>query len=168
MQNGKIWVLTKRNHTLGKLNLENRDDRQADVDDDILRRKKIRKMFVDAKGIHCFLLTEHEIYYNNWNSSKVFQVNTTVAGGSSQLKSFRSLDLQYVSPSDLNMFELVLGTEDGQLYHACLNYSPKLLEVVDPLVLLLDTQQYRPIYDLKLAKISSKQIVLAITENTLH
>lgn len=73
-----------------------------------------------------------------------------------------------MSPSDLNMFELVLGTEDGQLYHTCLSYSPKFLEVVDPLVLLLDTQTYLPIHDIKLAKISNKQIVLAITDSSLH
>jgi hypothetical protein len=76
MQNGKIWVLTRRNKTIGKLNLENRDDRQSEVDDDILKRKNIKKMFIDSKGIHCFLLAEHEIFYNNWNSNKVFVVNT--------------------------------------------------------------------------------------------
>lgn len=52
-----------------------------EVDDDILKRKNIKKIFVDSKGIHCFLLAEHEIFYNHWNSNKVFLVNTTPQGG---------------------------------------------------------------------------------------
>jgi len=27
MQNGKLWVLTRRNKVIGKMNLENKDDR---------------------------------------------------------------------------------------------------------------------------------------------
>jgi len=47
MQNGKLWVLTRRNKIIGKMNLENKEDRPPEVDDDILKRKNIRKIFVD-------------------------------------------------------------------------------------------------------------------------
>jgi hypothetical protein len=62
------------------------------------------------------------------------------------------------------MFEIILGTEDGQIYHACLQYTPKMLEIIDPFVLVMDTHEYRPIYDIKMAKISNRQIILAITD----
>ena len=72
MQNGKVWLLTRRNKIIGKVNLEQKDDKPPEVDDDILKRKPIKKMFVDVKGLHCFFLAEHEIFYNHWNSSRVF------------------------------------------------------------------------------------------------
>lgn len=99
MQNGRIWVLTRRNKIIGKSNLENKEDRppSAEVDDDILKRKPIKKMFVDHKGIHCFFLAEHDIFYNHWSSNRVFQVPISVGSGSnSQPKAFKSIDLQYV------------------------------------------------------------------------
>lgn len=100
MQNGKVWVLTKRSKTIGKMNLESTDDRPPEVDDDILKRKNIKKMFLDQKGIHCFFLAEHEIFYNHWSSQRVFQVNTNVASNSNKIdsqntqpKAFKSIDL---------------------------------------------------------------------------
>lgn len=35
-------------------------------------------MYVDPRGLHCFFLAEHEIYYNNWNSEKVIQIATRI------------------------------------------------------------------------------------------
>jgi Pep3/Vps18/deep orange family len=29
-------------------------------------------MYVDPRGLHCFFLAEHEIYYNHWNSNRVY------------------------------------------------------------------------------------------------
>ena len=52
--------------------MEQKDDKPPEVDDDILKRKPIKKMFVDNKGLHCFFLSEYEIFYNHWNSSRVF------------------------------------------------------------------------------------------------
>lgn len=79
MQNGRLWILTTRNKNIVKANIEDRNDRPLEVDDDILKRKKIRKMYVDNKGIHCFMLSEHEIFYNNWASNRVYQVPTSSA-----------------------------------------------------------------------------------------
>lgn len=35
------------------------------------KRVKLKKMFVDNMGLHCFMLTGHEIYYNHFNSTSV-------------------------------------------------------------------------------------------------
>jgi hypothetical protein len=47
-----------------------------DVDEDIIKRKSIKKIYVDPSGLHCFLIAEHEVFYNNWFSNRVFQVKT--------------------------------------------------------------------------------------------
>lgn len=123
MQNGNVWVLTKRSHLLWKSTLEAmRDDRNTkitEVDDDILKRKPIKKMYVDPMGLHCFLLAEHEIFYNHWTSARVFQVMTK-SGDTQQPKAFRSIDIQYQSSQERDLFEVLLGTEDGNIFHMCL------------------------------------------------
>lgn len=75
MQNGKIWLLTMMNKVIIKANLEDPSDRTREVDQDILKRKNIKKMYLGPKGLHCFLLAEHEIYYNHWKSNVVYQLN---------------------------------------------------------------------------------------------
>ena len=101
MQSGKVWILTRRNKVVGKLNLENKDDRPPEVDDDLLKRKNIKKIFLDKKGIHCFFMAEHEIFYNQWGNPRIFPVPTSSQyksgdGSNAQPKSFKSMDLQYV------------------------------------------------------------------------
>lgn len=70
--------------------------------------------------------------------------------------------------ADLDTFEILLGTEDGQIFHACMQYTPKGLQVIDPFDMVMDTQEYRPIYDIKMAKILNRQLILAITDTSLH
>jgi hypothetical protein len=149
---------------------ERTSSRISEVDEDILKRKPIKKMFLDPRGLHCFFLAEHEVFYNHWSSNRVFQVMTKAMDGSSsaQPKPFRSIDLQYVAPRDYDTFEILLGTEDGQIFHACIQSSPKGLDMIDPLRQVFDTQDYRPILDLKIAKIAGNQVVLAITDHALY
>lgn len=70
--------------------------------------------------------------------------------------------------ADLDTFEILLGTDDGQIFHACLQYNPKGLQVIDPIVSVFDTNEFRPILDLKMAKIFNRQLVIAITDSSLH
>jgi len=101
MQNGNVWVLTNRNHLIWKATLDNlaseERSRVTEVDEDILKRKPIKKMFVDPRGLHCFFLAEHEIYYNHWQSNRVYQVTNlradTSATSTSQHKAFKSIDI---------------------------------------------------------------------------
>ena len=82
MQNGKIWLLTMRNKVILKANIEDPTERVREVDEDILKRKAIKKMYIDQKGLHCFMLAEHEIYYNQWSSNRVYLLNTSSIGNS--------------------------------------------------------------------------------------
>jgi len=43
-----------------------------EVDQDILKRRDIKKMYLDQRGNHCFFLCEHDIFYNNYRSQQVF------------------------------------------------------------------------------------------------
>lgn len=61
-----------RHKIIIKANVEDANDKSREVDEDILKRKNIKKMFIDSKGMHCFMLAEHEIFYNNWSSARVF------------------------------------------------------------------------------------------------
>ena len=76
MQNGNVWVLTRRSHLFWKATLDSMGDdrapRVSEVDDDILKRKAVKKMYVDPRGLHCFFIADHEVYYNHWTSSRVF------------------------------------------------------------------------------------------------
>jgi len=173
MQDGKVWILGKRTRLIWKAELDSLADertaRVSEVDDDFFKRKPIRRMYVDPRGLHAFFLAEHEVFYNHWSSPRVFQVQVTQLGAAQQPKAFKSIDLQYVAPREYDLFEILLGTEDGQIFHACLQFSPKAgLETIDALKHVFDTGEYRAILDLKIAKISGNQIVLAITDQTLH
>lgn len=75
---------------------DDRNNKIQEVDDDILKRKPIKKMYVDPMGLHCFFLAEHEIFYNHWSSNRVFQVMTKNLDGQNttqQPKAFRSVDI---------------------------------------------------------------------------
>lgn len=47
-----------------------------EIDEEMLKKKNIKKMYVDKKGIHCFILAENELFYNNFYNPRVFLVNT--------------------------------------------------------------------------------------------
>lgn len=80
------------------------------------RMKYISKMYVDRKGIHCFLIENNTIFYNHFSNPKTFFFTPD------ETKSaiFISIDVQYVNPSDLDFIEVVLGTTNGRLFHGCI------------------------------------------------
>ena len=42
------------------------------IDETIIKRKNIRKMFVDNEGQHCILMAENELYYCNWDDNNIY------------------------------------------------------------------------------------------------
>jgi len=77
LQNSKLWALTQRHQIIAKADLASLDGLQPQpIDEPIIKRKNVRKMYVDREGQHCILLAEHELFYNNWGDSQVFQINT--------------------------------------------------------------------------------------------
>jgi hypothetical protein len=83
-------------------------------------------------------------------------------------KFFKSIDLQYTNPaSNFDEFEILVGTADGEIHHARLKYSSAndTFEYKDKLSKVIATGDFRPIHDLKIARVAGKQIVLAVTDN---
>jgi len=125
-------------------------------------------MYVDRKGMHCFLLADHEIYYNNWANDRVHQIPVNV-DGSDQARAFKSIDICYLDDDDLNIFEVLIGSEDGQIFHACIQVTEDQVEILDgEFKQVLETVDFRPILDIKIAKINNNYLVLAVTDSSLY
>lgn len=81
-------------------------------------------------------------------------------------RAFRSVDIE---ASDESVFEILLGTQDGQIFHAVVEYSPAGFEVLEPLTCVLELPDGKAILDIKIANISFGQnIVLAVTDSSLY
>ena len=87
LQNNKLWIFTAKNKVIVKQELMPKGDGAVKgnpriVDDPShLRRCKFRKMFVDATGSHCFMIADHEVFYNHWESDNIFKVDLSQSEG---------------------------------------------------------------------------------------
>jgi len=168
LQNGKLWALTQRNEIIARADLNDLEGQPPPlIDETIIKRKNIKKMYVDGEGQHCILLAENELFYCNWNDNSLYQINTTrEEGGAGGLpgnqgnsnflagqrpRAFRSVDIYHAG--GLNFFELLLGTQDGQIFHAALEYSQHGLEVVEPFTSVIEIPDAKAILDIKIAHI---------------
>lgn len=66
-------------------------------------------MFVDQAGLHCFMLTGHEIFYNYWKSDRVQALPLRQTGTSSA--GIKSIDILRFDDNEPNFFELLLGSD---------------------------------------------------------
>jgi len=72
------------------------------------------------------MLAEHEIFYNNWADQQIYQIDKLLLDSMSKSsvvrpRAFRSVDI--VEEQGGGFFEILLGTQDGQIFHAALDYS---------------------------------------------
>lgn len=80
LQNNRLWIFTSKNKLISKKVLgENattiRDSKQIVDDPSHLKRARIRRMFVDETGSHCFLVSDTELFYNHWDSDFIFRID---------------------------------------------------------------------------------------------
>ena len=73
LQNRRLWILTQKQKLLVKHEIDwagkSKNMAKPYVDDQFfLRRAKIKKMVVDDSGEHCLLLSDSQLFYNNWGS----------------------------------------------------------------------------------------------------
>jgi len=54
-----------------KANLNDKNQSAQSIDDLMIKRKNVRKMYVSRNGNHCILLAEHEIFYNHWSDNQM-------------------------------------------------------------------------------------------------
>lgn len=115
------------------------------------------------------MLTGHEIYYNHFNSESVHQLQIDSVKGSQV--AFRSIDILKFSDKDPNFFEVVLGSEEGHIFHGAIQvdkdkgYFPDVCEPFKP---VLQTPEYSSVLDIKVTQIKDVYLVLAISATKLY
>ena len=115
------------------------------------------------------MLTGHEIYYNNYNSQSVHQLQIDSVKGNQV--AFRSIDILKFSDADPNFFEVVLGSEEGHLFHGVIQIDPKrgyFPEVFEQFRPILQTPEYSAILDIQITQIKDVYLVLAISATKLY
>ena len=73
--------------------------------------------------------------------------------GTTRPRAFRSVDI-YHDAGEQNFFEILLGTQDGQIYHAALEYSNAGLDVAEHFTSVIEIPDAKAILDLKIASMS--------------
>lgn len=135
-------------------------------------------MYVDREGVHCLLVYDYELFYMNYYGNQVHKVSSLSQedgqmGDQNFLTGSRpspivAIDVHH-DPGELNLFEIILGTQDGRIFHAVLEYSNNKLEIIENFACVVELPENRAILDLKIASFEGQQfMVLAITESSLY
>ena len=84
-------------------------------------------MVVDKLGLHCVVISDHELYYMNWSDSRVHKMSAikdeSINGPQSrylvddQPCNITAVDIS-LEPYEDSLFDIVFGTQDGRIYHA--------------------------------------------------
>ena len=144
LQNNRLWIFTAKNKVIVKQELTPKGDGAAKgnprivEDQNHLRRlgMKFRKMFVDATGNHCFMVADHEVFYNHWESDNIFKVPLFDQMGAQQ-RVLKSIDVSKAMGDDAAeaVLDVLIGTEDGHILHGAVEKKGTRagnLEVVSP------------------------------------
>lgn len=124
-------------------------------------------MFVDKLGLHCFMLTGHEIFYNYFKSDRILPLPVQVPGAS-QL-GFRSIDILRFDDADPNFFELLIGTDQGHILHGVFQVQDNgMIDVVQQFKIAIQTPEYTEIKDIRMTRIKEAYLVLAVSDTKLY
>ena len=128
MQNSRLWIFTQRGNKLFKAEVEANGQtkpeyKEANNTQMQRDRSKLKKLYVDKTGLHCFMLTGREIYYNYFYSENVMQLPLDTSRSSPI--SIKSIDILIFDERDTSFFEMLLGSEDGAIYHGVFTVSPE-------------------------------------------
>jgi hypothetical protein len=114
LKNGRLWIYAARSGRIIKASIEDGGtNKPAEVLDHPILKKTMRKMYVDDFGVHCIMLFGTEVYYTNWESQTIVPIDVNGPNGHA---TFSCCSVLYVDDDDPNLFELVLGTDDGKIY----------------------------------------------------
>jgi hypothetical protein len=172
MQNSKLWIFTQRSNMLIKTEVDAAGQSRGEckvANNHQMRqnRTKLNKLFVDKTGLHCFMLTPREIYYNYYHSDTVVVLPVEISRGTPP--TIHSIDIQLFDEADPTFFELLLGSEDGTLFHGAFQITPEgIPQTVSQIQMAVKTPEYNPIREIKIAKVKEVFLVLAITSTKLY
>lgn len=142
------------------------------VDDQNLKRAGVRKMYVSESGMHCFMLSDHELFYNHFSSDTVqkIKVESDSTSELGQQRSFRSIEILKFGDSNSNVYEVLIGSEDGYLILGTVECNPRngTVEVFDAFRNVVETPDYSPILDIKITKVKNDFLTLAVSQTNLY
>ena len=179
LQNNKLWIFTSKNKLISKKVLGEgvttlRDTKQIVDDPSHLKRAKIRKMFVDDSGMHCFLVSDTELFYNHWDSDFIYRIDVFTPehfkvrqGGSINQMIIKSIDIKVLED---NLFEVLLGTACGHILHGCYMAQPREgdCQTIDPFDCLIEIDDMEPIVDIKIVALKNFISILAVSPTKLN
>lgn len=148
-----------------KQDLANKDGDEIETG---LDRKKVRKMVVDPiHGLHGFFLCENELFYNHFRSRKIHEVRLNTNTGI-----VRSVEIYQENSNETDVFEILVGTEQGQVFHGCIMVENDSLNYLDDFVQVLDVPSLRPILEIKVQRVrlnkKTKTVALLACDSSIY
>lgn len=129
-------------------------------------------MYISESGMHCFMLSDHELFYNHYGSDNVqkIKVESDSTSEIGQQRSFRSIDILKFGDSNSNVYEVLIGSEDGYLILGTVECNPRngSVEVFDAFRNVVETPEYSPILDIKISKVKNEFLTLAVSQTCLY
>ena len=144
-------------------------------------------MVVSRDGEHCIMMAEHELFYNQWadaSDADPFQIQQKQANELEQNDEIVELNktlfpenkeghLTYRSVEMLggeNHFQLLVGTQDGSLYHASLarDEGPWETEEGNEFTRVLQLPDKKAILGIQMCSLDGVNVVFVVTENNLY
>lgn len=58
--------MTSRNDLILKSEISGKKHNHERIEHNI-NKKNIKKMHIDREGVHCIIVSDYELFYNNWN-----------------------------------------------------------------------------------------------------
>lgn len=124
-------------------------------------------MFVDKLGLHCFMLTGHEIFYNYFKSDRILPLPIQVPGLTQQ--SYKSIDILRFDESDPNFFELLIGTDQGNILHGVFSVQDNgVIEAAQPFKKAMQVPELTAINEIRMTRVKEVYLVLAVSDTKLY
>ena len=122
------------NGTIAKADDKKYSNLESVVDDrEFLEKVHIQRMIVDESGMNCFLLGNHEIFYNHFKSNTIYRIdlfdedhNAQFVEAKKEALKITALQILLLTDADSRddvVFETLIGTHNGQVFHACFSLS---------------------------------------------
>jgi hypothetical protein len=95
-------------------------------------------MFVDKLGLHCFMLTGHEIFYNYYKSDRILTLPVRMPGQATPV-GLKAIEILKFDENEPNFFEVLLGSDQGHIFHGVFSVddSTGALDEVQPFKVVL-------------------------------
>jgi len=126
-------------------------------------------MFVDESGLNCILVSDTELFYNHWDSDFIYRIDVFTPdhfkvreGETINNMVIKSIDIKVIEDP---LFEIVLGTKDGQILHGCYMAQPRegTCTIIEKFDTLITIDEQETIEDIKIVKLKEFISIVAVS-----